>query len=156
MKLYLARHGDYLMDATKQLDVLTEKGIQQITKLGAFLKQADIHLSGIFHSGKHRAEQTAALLANDLLPNHAIQIYPGTQPNDDVVDFATELSQLHDDILVVGHLPFMGRLVSQLMIGNDSKDLINFQTGTLVCMESIDHGRWIIHWVLTPALFMSS
>ncbi|MBX3709139.1 MAG: phosphohistidine phosphatase SixA [Gammaproteobacteria bacterium] len=155
MKIYLARHGDYLLDTTRHLDVLTEKGTKDIIRLANFLRCSNEHVSHVFHSGKYRAQQTAELLIQGFICEQPIQSKSGLNPNDDITDFANELSHWGNDVLIVGHLPFMSKLVSALTIGNENKEIVDFQAGTLVCLETIDHVRWVIKWVLTPDLFVN-
>lgn len=151
MKLYLARHGDYSI--VKQTDMLTEKGKNEMTALANFLSPLNLRVSHILHSGKVRAQQSAEILATGIHCDQAIQLQAGLTPNDDVKAFANEISHWDADVLVVGHLPFMGRLVGELVTNNEDKNIIEFQTGTLACLEQIDYARWMIHWVLTPDLF---
>lgn len=152
MKLYLARHGDYLLDTSQSMDVLTEKGRNDIILTANFLKKMNLRVSNILHSGKYRAQQTAELLSEGIACDQPPQSYPGLNPNDDVTAIAHEVAHWNDDVLLVGHLPFMGRLVSLLITGDENKEIVNFQTGVLVCLDQIDRTRWMINWVLTPEL----
>lgn len=153
MKLYLMRHGDYVMDMAQQMDVLSETGKNDIGKMADFLTRFNLRVSNILHSEKFRAKQTAELIAQGVTSAEAPQPHSGLQPNDEVAAFANEINQWREDTLVVGHLPFMGRLVSQLLVGNEYKEIVDFQTGTLVCLEQIEQDRWLLNWVLTPSLF---
>lgn len=152
MKLYLARHGDYVMDAIQRLDVLTEKGFDDITRLALRLKQVNLSVGSILHSEKNRAKQTAELLAQGVMSAQPPKIYPGLKPDDDVSVIANEIIHWDEDSLIVGHLPFLGRLVSQLVTGTESKEIIFFETGTIVCLSPITQTHWAIHWVLNPQL----
>ena len=134
MKLYLARHGDYVLD-TKGLDGLTEKGQHDIIQLANQLKQMKIQVERILHSGKNRAQQTAELLAEGIASKEAPVAYSGLSPNDEVSRLADELPHWNKDILIVGHLPFMGKLVSYLLTHQDFPEIVNFQTGTIVCLS---------------------
>jgi phosphohistidine phosphatase len=153
MKLYVARHGDYSMEMAQQMDVLTENGINEMTVLANFLSPLDIHVSNILHSGKFRAQQSAEILAKGFHCEQAVQLQAGLNPNDDVKAFANEISHWDTDVLIVSHLPFVGRLISELVTQNENHNLIDFKTGTFVCLEQLEHTRWIINWVLTPELF---
>jgi phosphohistidine phosphatase len=154
MKLYLMRHGAYTMDVEQQKDVLTETGRNDIIRMAAFLNQIPLRVTNILHSGKCRAQQTAELIAAGIVSQHAPQQHPGIHSEDDVSAFVNEITQWQDDVLVVGHQPFMGRLVAKLVVGNENKDCVDFQVGTLVCLEQIDESRWLIDWVLKPKLFV--
>jgi len=55
--------------------------------------------------------------------------------------------------MLVGHLPFMERLVSCLITGSPDKSIIKFQTGGIVCLDQIEkNGSWYIKWALMPKM----
>jgi len=149
MKLYLVRHGDYSTNNVKQQDVLTEKGTKEIEQMVNFLKPLHVHVSHLFHSGKWRAQQTAEILAQGLICKQPIEAQKGLDPNDEVTGFENEL-QGDDDICLVGHLPFMSRLVSYLITGNENKEIVFFHTGTIVCLARDERTRWLIQWMWSP------
>ena len=68
----------------------------------------------------------------------------GIKPNDDVTAFAQDADVWDQDTLVVGHLPFMGRLVAHL--------LVTFRPGTVACLERDGDGNWLLQWLLRPGL----
>jgi phosphohistidine phosphatase len=152
MKLYLVRHGDYVLDTVQAKDVLSEKGIHDITSMAHLLKQSNVHVAAIFHSEKNRAMQTAGILAAGMICDQAPQLLQGLNPDDDVSVMANELMHGDENIMLVGHLPFMGRLVSLLVMGREDIEIVNFKTGTIVCLEQASQTRYIIEWVLTPEL----
>ena len=155
MKLYLVRHGDYLVDAVQGLDVLSEQGTNDIIQMTHFLKPLNISVSTILHSEKNRAQQTAALLADGFVSQTPPLQHEGLRPDDDVSMIANEIIQMNDDVVLVGHLPFMGKLVSYLLTGSEDKELVNFQTCTLVCLEQINRATWTIKWMLSPEVMNS-
>lgn len=156
MKLYLMRHGDYVAEDVRHGNPLSEKGQRDIRQIADFLSIHPIHVSRILHSEKLRAQQTASLLAQGLRCEKAPEEVRGLNPSDDVAAFAEELQHGEEDIALVGHLPFMGRLVGLLVSRNENKEIVTFQPGTLVCLEKIEAMRWMINWVLSPALFNDS
>ncbi len=58
--------------------------------------------------------------------------------------------------MVVGHLPFMGRLVSHLVAGSEKANVAAFQPGTVACLERAggdeDGGGWALAWMVRPEL----
>lgn len=150
MKLYLARHGAYHLDVVQGLDALTEQGTNDIKQLVSLLKPWQLSVASILHSGKHRAQQTAELLTEAFHSAKPPLVHAGLKPDDDIADIVAEITHSDEDMLIVGHLPFMGRLVSQLLTGNDAQEIVNFQTGTLVCLSQLDKTHWMIDWVLAP------
>jgi phosphohistidine phosphatase len=155
MKLYLVRHGDYALDTTQQQDALSEKGLREINVLADFLGRLNIHVSNILHSGKFRAKQTALILARGFICDQPVQSRNGLNPNDDVTAFANEITHWGGDVVVVGHMPFMGRLAGKLVTGNENINIVTFQTGVIACLEQITLDHWVINWVLMPEILMT-
>ena len=54
--------------------------------------------------------------------------------------------------MVVGHLPFMGRLVAHLVTGNAQASLVMFRPGAVACLERDSNGDWQLLWLLRPGL----
>lgn len=152
MKIYLVRHGESLdsdQDATRPLSA---RGRKDIENLGKFLANSKPHIFHIIHSGILRAKQTACILANALKFSDEIESRVGLQPLDDIMDIKEELKNYSNNILIVGHLPFMPRLLSALMVGNESKTMVSFEPGALVCLENIEDESWTINFVIQPSL----
>ncbi|HSW71407.1 MAG TPA: phosphohistidine phosphatase SixA, partial [Gammaproteobacteria bacterium] len=101
-----------------------------------------------FHSSKLRAQQTAELLSKAIHCARGIEPRQGLAPSDLVSPIASEINQFGHDLVLVGHMPFMGKLLSKLISGYESNDLFLFQTATLVCLENLDNGTWIIRWAI--------
>lgn len=152
MKLYLARHGEYIAHGIHQLGSLSEKGKNDIEQLATFLQSSHIKVAKIFHSGKARAEETAQLLTKAFICSSPIALSAGMNPEDDVSAFAEVVNTWDEDVLLVGHLPFMGRLVGKLLVNNEDKEIVVFQPGSLVCLERMNHIKWVIHWMLNPEI----
>jgi len=97
---------------------LSEQGRQDIRCLAELLEHAGIRVAQVLHSGKTRAEQTAALLAAPMLPAGRPQARAGLAPNDAVEPLCREIAAWTGDTLIVGHLPFLGRLASLMLVGD--------------------------------------
>jgi phosphohistidine phosphatase len=53
----------------------------------------------------------------------------------------------------VGHLPFLSRLASLLLVGDPERTLVRFRMGGIVCLTGgPSTGGWIVAWMLTPEL----
>lgn len=151
MKLYLVQHGQA---ATKEVDPersLTAQGKQDIERLAEFLKKADLRVERVLHSGKLRARQTAELLADVIAPGLAPETSGLLNPNDNPKAFDWQSESWDRDILVVGHLPFLAKLVAHLVAEDENRPVAAFQPGSLVCLERID-GHWQIAWMIRPDL----
>lgn len=150
MKLYLVQHGLALAREVDPGRPLDPRGEQEVRKVADFLKQTGMSVDTIVHSGKMRAHQTAEILAEALLIRGEAEAIKGIDPNDPVQDFSRKVSLLKHDTMVVGHLPFMARMVSLLVTGQEEAEIVAFKPGSIVCLyhDSADH--WLIQWMLRP------
>ena len=155
MKLYLAQHGNAVSREEDPGRPLSEQGTQDVRSMASRLGDAGIRVTRVWHSGKLRAEQTAEILAKRILSGRKVELIKGLGPNDPVAEFASDADVWDEDMLVVGHLPFMSRLVSLLMVGDAEHELVRFSPGSVVCLERDAADRWIIAWLLRPELFTS-
>ena len=153
MKLYLAQHGDSLPEQVNPERPLSERGWQDIGRLAEFVGGTRIRVRRVYHSGKLRARQTAELLGGHLASAEAIEAASGLNPNDPVEPVAAQINGWTEDTLLVGHLPFMGRLVAYLVGGASDRQVAAFQPGSLACLEPDAGGRWVVAWMLRPELF---
>jgi phosphohistidine phosphatase len=152
MKIYLVQHGEA---AAKEVDPdrpLTEKGITDVQRVANALKHAGVEVKRVIHSGKMRAKQTAEILATVTAPMLQLETSDLINPNDDPDAFNLQTDSGETDIMVVGHLPFMAKLVSHLVAGDDSQLLVAYQPGSVVCLEFIENENWRINWMLRPEL----
>jgi phosphohistidine phosphatase len=152
MKLLLVQHGEA---AAKDVDPdrpLTDSGAQDIDLLGAFLRRAGIRADRVIHSGKLRARQTAARLGEAIAPGVPLEVSGLINPNDNPKAFDWQSESWDRDTLVVGHLPFMARLVSHLVAGDEVLRLVEYRPGSVVCLEHDGDLGWRIAWMVRPEL----
>ena len=152
MKLYLVQHGQAMAKEQDQERALSEQGRQDINRLGQFLQQAGIRVERVIHSGKLRARQTAEALAEAVAPGLEPEVSGLLGPNDNPKAFDWQSESWDRDTLVVGHLPFMAKLVAHLVAEDERLPLVAFLPGSLVCLQRND-GHWQIAWMLRPELF---
>jgi phosphohistidine phosphatase len=155
MELYLVQHGEARSEAEDPERPLTERGAEAVRRMAAWAAQVGVRVVQIRHSGKTRAEQTAALLAERLAPARGVIAALGLKPNDDVRPVAESLQAEHDSIMLVGHLPFLSRLASLLVMGNAEAGIIHFQMAGIVRLVPKER-QWAVDWVMPPALLSSS
>ena len=152
MKIYLVQHGEA---AAKELDPerpLTEQGVTDVQRVSGALKQASVEVERVIHSGKLRARQTAEILAAEIAPGLQLETSDLINPNDNPGAFDLQTGSGNMDTMVVGHLPFMAKLVSHLVTGDDNDMSVAYRPGTVVCLESIDKDNWQINWMVRPEL----
>ena len=153
MKVYLMQHGNAMTKEENPERPLNEQGIQDVEKVSAVLKRRDPapQFSEIRHSGKRRAQETAEIVARFLEQTEKVVAANGLNPNDNVLPIASTLRQEANDLLLVGHLPFLSRLASHLLTGKSDRELIQFQQGGVLCL-SRQENEWKLCWMLIPDL----
>jgi|TARA_B100001971_G_C17748411_1_gene314191 phosphohistidine phosphatase len=58
-----------------------------------------------------------------------------------------------EDTIIVGHLPFMSKLASRLVTGNEDETVVHFKPGSVACIERGENGGgWTVQWFLRPEL----
>ncbi|MFV1973423.1 MAG: phosphohistidine phosphatase SixA [Thiohalobacterales bacterium] len=152
MRLYLVQHGEAVAKDVDPERPLSEQGVHDVTAIAGALRHAGIRVERVWHSGKCRAEQTAEILAKQVVRAAAVEPVDGIHPNDPVAVFAEDADVWDQDTLVVGHLPFMARLVSLLASGDPEQAVVRYSPGSVVCLERRDTD-WVILWMLRPELF---
>lgn len=156
MKLYLVQHGECVAEEVDPSRPLTEPGKADVEKMANFLKRAGISIEIIWHSTKLRAKQTAHLLGEILLPSQGIWEKEGLAPNDPVDPVKEEiLNQGLENLMIVGHLPLLSKLVSLFLTGSETHPVVRFRQGGIVCLEQDEKGNWAITWMMIPDLLKS-
>jgi phosphohistidine phosphatase len=152
MKLYLVQHGEALADEIDPARPLSDAGSRDVRNMAVFLAERSLAVARVAHSGKLRARQTAELLADALAPGRPVDERSGLNPNDPPEDLARELAKWNEDAMVVGHLPFLGRLVALLVSGEQHDDIVAYRPGSVVCLERGSGDGWTVAWMLRPEL----
>jgi len=131
---------------------LSEEGVRDVERIADVAKNYEVPVSQIKHSGKKRALQTAEILASALNPRFGVDSIDGIHPMDDAAVFAKEVGS-EEEVMLVGHLPFLEKLTSYLVTGSLEIPVFKFQNGGIVCLERYtDTGRWVIKWTLMPKI----
>lgn len=152
MKLYLVQHGEACGKEVDPERPLTDQGQADIDRLAAFVQQAGVRVERVIHSGKLRARQTAERLASTIAIGVELEISDLINPNDEPRAFDGYSKSGQGDTLVVGHLPFMAKLVSYLLVEDENRLITAFRPGSMVCLESNGHGQWQMNWMIRPEL----
>ena len=150
MKLYLVQHGEACAKEINPDRPLTDQGKTDVNRLAVFLRKSGVNVERIIHSGKLRAQQTAERLVNAIAAGTVPEISEVINPNDDPAQFAQLSFSWSGDTLIVGHLPFMAKLVSQLTLRNTQTVFTDFTPGSAVCLERHDDNSWTLNWMVRP------
>ena len=152
MKILLAQHGDAVDEDVDPDRPLSEKGRREVERVAAFMRGSELRVSRTVHSGKTRARQTAEILAGALQCERGAEAVSTLSPNDPVDQWVARAAGWREDTLLVGHLPFMGRLVSHLAAGDESAAIVEFRPGTVVCMQRNGGSAWQLCWMIRPEI----
>jgi phosphohistidine phosphatase len=153
MKLYLIQHGEAKPEAEDPERSLTARGEDEVHRVSKAAAPLKIQPSRVYHSGKQRAKQTAEILASGLnIPGSQVEAVQGLNPNDDIRFWADRISKETEDLMLVGHLPFLEKLASLLICGKETARVVLFRYGAIVCLEQKEDKGWALRWILTPEM----
>lgn len=150
MYLYLVQHGQAHSQEVDPERGLTDIGKENVEKVASFFRRLNIEVASVWESGKKRATQTAEILSSALTSRGGLVCEQGLAPLDPVASVAAKLSSLDSDYMIVGHLPFLARLASYLVIGKEEPEIIRFQQGGVVCLERGSGSGWVVRWIVVP------
>ena len=150
MALFLVQHGRSLSKDVDPDQGLTEAGVAETQRIAEVARGYHINVKCIKHSVKTRAHKTAEIFASALNPQEGIQEVTGIKPMDDVSAVAENINP-QDDVMLVGHLPFMERITSFLITGSIENPVFKFQNSGIVCLDQDPETKsWYIKWTLMP------
>lgn len=149
MVIYLARHGEAVSAEKNSERPLSSAGKAEVEKIAGWLKTMGLKVDKVIHSGKKRAEESSDIFSKNISDGKISKI-KGLDPNDNIKDFWKKFKS-EDNVMYVGHLPFMEKLASFILTGDEDGVLIKIKTGGVVCLESSED-RWHIRWIISPEL----
>ena len=148
MYIYLVQHGkSYAKDINPDRP-LTSEGKEETILVANRIKNKNVKISKIIHSNKTRAIETANIFTETLGPGILTSFEDNLNPNDDVTVLAEQLNK-SNNLMVVGHLPFLSKLASLLLTGTIDKPIIAFKNSGVICLKFEDN-NWIIEWIVVP------
>ena len=118
MDIYLLQHAQAMSSDENPARPLSEVGKSTITRIAEYSRMIGVSIDYIYHSEKLRAQETAEILANYLGISDNVEEKTGLNPNDKVEPIRKWLTQSasndFESVALVGHLPFLDKLVSLL------------------------------------------
>src|SRR5487761_2629472 len=143
MNLYLLRHGiavdpsepGFARDAERPL---TPKGRRRLQQIAGAMKALNLSFDVILSSPHVRAAQTAEIVAQALKRRQKLKftddLMPGGNPKL-LIQLVNELRPRPKNVLLVGHEPYLSKLIALLTAGNTSME-IDLKKGILCKLET--------------------
>ena len=150
--VFLVQHGKAKSKDEDAQRPLTFQGRRETERIAELAARLDLGIEEIRHSGKTRAEETAVIFGRALGLaglEKSILAVEGLNPTDNVKPVANGLVGETRAVMLVGHLPFMSRLVGQLVHENIEKSPVEFRNSGIVCLVRAAKG-WRVEWQLNP------
>lgn len=145
---YFVQHG---LAEPKEIDAtrpLSKEGVEQVRKMATQLHQHGVLIENIYHSGKLRAAQTAQIFA-EVLQVKLVNEFKGMNPNDDPHNIISHLKQ--DNVMFVGHLPNIQKVVSEILSNGKNDDMLKFSNAAVACISQ-EQGNAFLKWFIKPEL----
>jgi phosphohistidine phosphatase len=145
--LYLVHHADAVSAAVDPVRPLSRRGRAAAETVAADAARRGVRPSVIWHSGKVRARQTAEIFWQACNPLALVAAVRGLQPEDDPAEIRHLLSEEADDVMIVGHYPYLPALLHLLVTGRRDGHGPEFPQHGLVALERTGDG-WEECWRL--------
>ncbi len=152
MALFLVQHGKHRPASEDPDKGLSVEGRNATERMATVAVGYGVQASKILHSGKKRARQTAEIIASIMNPEKGLAAVDGMNPMDDVRAFEGRLD-LDSNVMLVGHLPFLERLIGLLVCDDPDRTVFKLQNSGILCLDrvaDIDHA--VIGWALMPTV----
>jgi phosphohistidine phosphatase len=160
VNIYILRHGIAVERGSPEFEndserPLTPEGKRQLHRTSRALKKMKMDFDLVLSSPFARARQTAEIMAGELKLKERLKFSDELLPDGSTKNL---LRQLHDlkpepeSILLVGHEPYLSRLIS-LLVSGDQNAAIDFKKGGLCKLEieKLRTGKCAtLAWLLTP------
>ncbi|HQO01926.1 MAG TPA: phosphohistidine phosphatase SixA [Spirochaetota bacterium] len=145
LRVFIIQHGDANPKDIDPERHLSEKGVNQAKRAAEFLKKLPFYPDIILHSEKARSIETAGVISF-ALGGVRMDVRSTINPNDDIAGLLEELMALKGtgkSIMIVGHQPFLGKLVSALITGDAAMQSVDISNASpLVLVKNGD--RYIV------------
>jgi phosphohistidine phosphatase len=160
MNLYILRHGIAVERGTPGFDSdadrpLTAKGKRLVRQIAEAMREMELSFDLIFSSPFPRARQTAEIVAAVFKRQKKLACSNELTPGGNAKSLVGHLNKIKpppENILLVGHEPYLSRFIGLLSAGNADME-IDLKKGGLCKLEveSLRHGRCAkLAWLLTP------
>jgi phosphohistidine phosphatase len=160
MNIFILRHGiaverDEWHSKNDADRPLTAKGKNQLRKNSGALEKMQLDFDLILSSPLLRAKQTAEIVAAKLKLKKWLKFSDALASDGDMKNLIKQLNELKpppENLLLVGHEPYLSELIS-LLVSGDENMTMDFKKGGLCKLEvqKLRHGKCATFaWLLTP------
>ena len=160
MDIFILRHGIAVERGTKGFEndserPLTPKGKRQLYKSAGAMRKMKLRFDLILSSPYERARRTAEIVADELKLRKRLKFSDLLKYESDPLDLIAQLAKLKPapkELLFVGHEPYLSRLISRLVSGDESMAM-DLKKGGLCKLEAEKlhvRKRAQLAWLLTP------
>jgi len=132
--ILLVHHGDAIGPDIEPMRPLSEPGRAASARLAAAAAARGVSPDIVWHSGKFRARQTAELFWRACNPLAIFSLARGLQPTDQPGRMLEQLKRDDRSIILVGHMPHLGRLLRALC--GESPDSVSTDASTDVATDA--------------------
>jgi phosphohistidine phosphatase len=164
MNLYFLRHGialDRLQWHKRDADrPLTPEGVQKTKKVARGMRKLGLKFDWILTSPYRRAYDTAMIVADCYKASKKLRILKSLAADGDPQQLVRNLAldyRTGDSLLLVGHEPYLSRLISVLIGAKDPLAIDLKKAGLCkLAADSLTYGPCAaLEWLLTPKLLKS-
>lgn len=150
MEVYLVRHGEAVSEHQNPERPLSDKGRSDVSIVADHIGKLGLEITTIYHSERLRARQTAEILSEKVRPRNGLREVRGLASGDDVRKAMQLVEDAKESIMIVGHLPHLGKLLSALVAGEQyqNMEMMEFDAGSIVCLGRGQEG-WLVRWALS-------
>lgn len=146
MKVYLVHHTQALVEDPPPVRHLSPVGEAQADRLGDRFRALGVAPAKILHSDRLWTVETAGRIAARLgLEDRTAETAYPIQTGDPVAPFLAEVEATDGDVMLCGHIDYLLRTASALVIGDETRKVVEFKpgNGTAVGFER-DGEQWFV------------
>ena len=152
MYLYLAQHAQTLPKDKDPTRPLSQQGREDAVRTAGFLSLFERPKPArIVHSSKLRSQQTAEMFA-EAWGCQPLEASQDLAPNSPAEIWSQRLIEIHEDLMLVGHLPHLDQLASLLLCQDKQRQVIQFHHASVCCLQRKE-SQWQLCWHIHPQLF---
>ena len=142
--IYLVHHADAVGPEVEPQRPLSPMGRDHADRLALRAKDRGVNPVAIWHSGKLRARQTAEAFWRTCNPLADFAAIAGLQPSDSPSRVRDLVAGEQRELMLVGHMPSMPRILRLLTTGADD-EAADFPQHGIVALEAAGD-VWVERW----------